>query len=97
LQSVHVEVGIAAELELEVTVAISGDDLLERLRQAIAGSLTRVVRFDRVKHAYRMPRRDAVCGHEAGKKAIEIDASEVRGQRCVDSRRIAADRRVERN
>ncbi len=82
-----VGIGIAAELELEIRVAVRRDDLPQRARQGVLG---RRIVIEWIEHAHGVARRDAGPRLQRAQKAIEIEAMQVGGQRCVDAGRVGA-------
>ena len=89
---------LAADLELEAALAVRGDDLVERLGQAVVDARARrlVGSGDRIDEPDRVPRLDARHRREAGEEAIEIERTEVRDRRMRrHADEVAAHRRPE--
>ncbi len=69
---------LAADLELEITVAIGGNHLFQAFRQAVVEALAfRVGVGDGVDKAHRMTGEDRVGWFGAGEKLVEIEAGKV--------------------
>ena len=90
-QALEVGRDVAADLQLEVALAVSGDDFGQGLRQAVADRLRRGQ--DRVDHADGVAGVDARRRPQAGQKTVHIETIEVRRQPCrLDAGEVAAHR-----
>jgi hypothetical protein len=78
-QPLEIGTAVAADLELEATLAVGGDDFLERLGQAVVDARARglVARRDRIDEADRVARLDARGRREAGQEGAEVEAAEI--------------------
>jgi hypothetical protein len=76
-QARNVFLDIPADLQLEKSVTVSGDHLLERHRQPIADIGTRIGSIERVQHADGMTRRDRSDRPQARQERPDIQPRQI--------------------
>ncbi len=96
-QSRNVGLGVAAELDLEIAIAVRGDHLFERRRQAVVRALRIVAGVERIEDADRVPRGDRRSRFQAAQKSVEVEPGEIGRQARVDAGKIGADRVCKRD
>src|SRR3954471_38430 len=70
----EVAIEIAAQLDLEIAVAVSPDDLLERDRKPVRAGHRRTVAFERIGKADRVSSSNAVTARQAGEEGVQREA-----------------------
>jgi len=96
-QSRDVGVDVAAELDLEIAIAVRGDHLFQRRRLAVVRTLHIVAGIERVEHADRMPRGDRRSRLQAAQKSVEVEPGQIGSQAHVDAGEIGPDSLCERD
>ena len=90
-QPLNIGIALAAYLELEVNMAIGGDDLFQALRQPVVQALALCVSArDGVDKTNGVARENRIGRFQAGEKSVEVEAGKVRRQHGPNPEPIVA-------